>query len=206
MGWSANRARPANLGERSLSPETEREPVSSIFIPSCVRQRSRRSSTGIVIFFVFVWSSSLVSPHFLLARYLLLVPRSMFPSFCSKLSIKSCVAFGSSPLAPLPVCLLALGSSSSSSQSSGNFRSGALAEFLANILAGVYEPLDVNSGSDTHPVQHVDDVFGGDITAGSFGVGATTETCHRGVDNRYTHLEMKPSMKTRRSCCRYSTS
>src|SRR5690606_38170122 len=60
---------------------------------------------------------------------------------------------------------------------------GSAAQVGRNPLADVDHGVEIDAGLDAHAVQHVDDVFGGDVAGGAFGVGAAAQPGHGGVED-----------------------
>lgn len=56
-------------------------------------------------------------------------------------------------------------------------------------LRNVDEFVQIDTGLNAETVEHVHDVFGGDVAGGALGVGTPAETRHRGVDHGDTHLQ-----------------
>src|SRR5262245_16487174 len=53
----------------------------------------------------------------------------------------------------------------------------------------VDQAIQIDAGAHAHPLQHVDDVLGGDVAGRAGRVGATAEAAQRGVDGGDAHLD-----------------
>ena len=56
-------------------------------------------------------------------------------------------------------------------------------------LAGFPEFVQIDSGLNSHSMQHVDEIFGGQVARRARGVGAATEPADAGVKAADAHLE-----------------
>src|SRR5690242_9653420 len=62
-------------------------------------------------------------------------------------------------------------------------RGGGTIQHSADEIGGVEQAIEVDTGVDAQPVQHVDDILSGDIPGGAWRKRATAETGYRAVEH-----------------------
>ena len=68
-------------------------------------------------------------------------------------------------------------------QSSCNFGHRGSSDGLGNERSGLDQLLEVDAGLNAHAVQHVDDVFGWNVSGGSGRIGASSKSGHAWIDD-----------------------
>src|SRR5205823_1439926 len=63
------------------------------------------------------------------------------------------------------------------------------AEPFGDGARGLHDPVQVDAGLDAHAVQHVEQVFGGEVAGSARSVGTATESAGRGVEDEAAELE-----------------